>query len=303
MRTDVWLHAGSPTRFARARAEVATTQNLQGWFSYRRLADGASYLRWSGLCEFLVSPDGRRILYHRQKRAPVESFSVYLLGQVLSFSLLAFDSESLHGTVAVVNGGAIGFLGNCGYGKSTLGAALLARGFPILTDDLVALEQGEAGWRVHPGIPRIKLFPSVARRLLGSDQRRVPMNHRTSKLVLQLEDRQAVRRPVPLKALYVLSDPAQQGSHRSTRPRIEPLSGHQAFIEVIRAAFNLVVLEKTRLAKQFAFATRLVAGVSVRRLTYARDLSLLPAVCDAVLADLVNVSGTATAQENGKFTT
>jgi hypothetical protein len=61
------------------------------------------------------------------------------------------------------------FLGDRGYGKSTLGAALLARGFPILTDDVVVVDVGGGQWTVHPGVPRIKLFPSVQRELLGSD--------------------------------------------------------------------------------------------------------------------------------------
>jgi hypothetical protein len=175
----VRLRAASATRFERARAEHAPEHDAHAWFRFHRLADGSAYLAWTGLFEFLISPDGREILYHQHKTAAPESFGVYLLGQVLSFSLLSLGTEPLHGTTVVVGGGAVALLGDCGYGKSTLGAALLARGFPILTDDLVALEKSDIGWMVQPGIPRIKLFPAVARRLLGSDQGGTPMNRRT----------------------------------------------------------------------------------------------------------------------------
>jgi len=47
-----------------------------------------------------------------------------------------------------------------------------------------------------------------------------------------------------------------------------------------------VIVERPRLTSHFRFATRLAAGVPVRRLTYVRHLSSLPAVVDAVLADL-----------------
>ena len=310
-RPDVLLHAGSTTRFARARDEHPPGDDTRTWFRFHRLADGSAYLKWTGLFEFVISPDGREILFHRQKTAAPESFSVYLLSQVLSFSLLSFGTEPLHGTAIVVGGEALVLLGDCGYGKSTLGAALLARGLPILTDDLVALEKSDVGWMVRSGIPRIKLFPAVARRLLGSDLGGTPMNGGTSKLVLPLGPGQAVSRSVPLRAIYVLSPP---GEHRSVKGRpvqIERLSGREAFLEVIRAAFNLMALDSSRMASQFAFARRLILDVPVRRLAYPRNFSRLSTVCDALLADLAALSlkdpgastaGTATAQWNGDHT-
>lgn len=248
--------------------------------------DGATYLQWSDLFEFLISADGRRIDYRPLKHATAESFSVYLLGQVLSFSLLALGVEPLHGTVAVIEGHAVGFWGDCGYGKSTLGAALLARGCPILTDDVMVLEEKNAVFTVHPGLPRLKLFPAVARRVLGTGLPGTPMNQRTSKLVLPLGPGQSCRRAVPLKALYVLSDPSGRTRARPARPRIEPLSRRDACLEVIRAAFNLSVFERERLANQFAFATRLATSVPVHRLIYPRRMSALPEVCDAVFEDV-----------------
>jgi hypothetical protein len=207
-----------------------------------------------------------------------------LLGQVISFSLLAFGLEPLHGTAVVVEGGAVVFLGNCGYGKSTLGAAFLARGFPVLTDDLVVLQEGEEGWSVHRGIPRIKLFPAMARRVFRSQSTGTPMNDGTSKLVLPLKGPQVAGETVPLRAFYVLSDPKPR--ERPLHVRIGALSGGEAFLELLRAAFNLIVIDRERLATQFAIATRLAGSLPVRRLTYPRKLSALSGVCDAVLADL-----------------
>jgi hypothetical protein len=285
VRADVCLGAGRADRFARARSQIAAPRP-QDWFGCHRLADGTTYLQWSGLFEFLISPDGRLILYHRLNRSRLESFTTYLLGQVLSFSLLSLGVEALHGTVVVVDGAAIAFLGDCGYGKSTLGAAFVARGVPMLTDDLIVAEEGDTGWAVHPGIPRIKLFPSVARRLLGKHLGGTPLNDGTSKLVLPLKEGQVVRRITPLTAIYVLSDPERGKSRGSTLPKIERLSGREAFFEIVRAAFNPVVVERPRLTNHFRFATRLLTTARICRLTYSRRFSSLPAVCDAVLSDV-----------------
>lgn len=280
------LRVGEPARFEGIAPRETTDRPSRDWFYCRRLRTGSTYLRWTGLFEFLVSADGRDIRYHQLERATPESFSTYLLGQVLSFSLLLFGVEPLHGTAVVVDGKAIAFLGNCGYGKSTLGAAFLRLGFPILTDDLMALEPTASGYAVHPGMPRLKLFPSVSRRVLGVERGGTPLNNGTSKQILPLAAGQVSRRRAPLRALYVLSEPTPGGRRPAARIELERLSARDAFLEVIRNSFNTIVVDRDRLANQFAFASRLVAAVPVKRLSYPRSLSLLPAVCEAVLADL-----------------
>jgi len=264
----------------------APLRRARGWFVCRSLADGSTYLRWRGLFEFLVSPDGRRIAFRHLSRATHESFGVYLLGQVLSFSLLARGAETLHGTVVSIEGQGIALLGDCGDGKSTLGAALLARGFPIVTDDLIALERRGQNWLVHPGAPRLKLFPPVARALLGASVGAARMNHLTPKLVLPLADGAgSTPNAVPLRAMYVLTAPDDPGS-RATKPRLSRVDGSAAFLQIVRSVFNLQVLTPQRFETQFAFAASMAATVPVKRLHYPRRLRCLPAVCDAVLRDV-----------------
>ena len=83
---DSW---GASGRAAAAAAGADPTD----WFVHGRLPGGATFLRWRGLFEFLISRDGRRIEWRRLPRATTESFRSYLLSQVLSFSLLARGAE------------------------------------------------------------------------------------------------------------------------------------------------------------------------------------------------------------------
>lgn len=288
-RPDLVLRSATSAHFESARSRLNEARSAADWFACVRLADGNTYIRWQNLFEFLVSADGGLILYRRQSKAAQDSFSVYLLGQVLSFALLAHGVEALHGTVSVVNGEAVAFVGNCGEGKSTLAAAMLARRCPMLTDDLVVLDERDGGWMVQPGVARIKLFPSVAKKVLGRVPRAARMNRWTSKLVLPLSGSQSALRPVPLRAIYVLSQ-SEQVTRRRIPVQLESLGGSQALLEVVRAAFNLVVVDRDRLANQFSFASRLAAGVPIRRLIYPRRLSLLPSVCDAVVSDVADLA-------------
>ena len=277
-RAAIRLNEGNTELFERARLQVP--RSARDWFYSRRLEDGSRYLRWTDLFEFLVVPDGRRIWYRPLRKATYESLTTYLLGQVLSFSMLAAGSEPLHGTVMVHDGAAVGFLGHPGAGKSTLGAALLARGLPMLTDDLVALAPLKQTFGVHPGLARLKLFPRVLRAVLGDPAGHRPrMNAATTKRVVPVAHR-AFPRVAPLRALYVLGRPAGE------RIRIEPLSTAQAMLHAVRHTYNTVVGDPERRANQFDSARRLAAAVPMRQLRYPRRLSRLSDVCDAVLQDI-----------------
>lgn len=252
------------------------------WFQYRTLSGGAAHLEWRGLFEFLVSPDGRTIHYRRLARATDHSLGTYLLGQVVSFSLVARGAEPLHGTAVTIDGEAVVFLGQSGEGKSTLGAAMLRRGARIVSDDLIAIHRRGSVRVVQPGPARLKLYRRVARAIVG--RRRESRMHRdTAKLVVPMRSHERSRRPAHLRAFYVLARP---NGRRTRDIAIETLSPGAAVIELVRASFNLVVSSPERERTRFAIASELARSVPVKRLTYPRSLAVLPEVCDAILRDL-----------------
>jgi len=281
----VELFRGSTSLFSRARRQAETTQPKGKWFRHIRLSDGADYIEWSGLFEFLVSADGHRIACRALNGASRESFQTYLAGQVLSFALLKQGIEPLHATTVVIGGEAVAFLGDCGYGKSSLGAAFLQAGHRLLSDDLLVVKEQDDRFVVYPGPPRIKLFPDIARNLLGERATVTRMNNQTPKLVIPLDENEAVppEGALPLKAIYVLKPPA---STRGPRITIRLLSGRRAFVELITNTFNTVVVEPNRLKRQFVLASRVTARVPVKSLSFPRAVARLPAVRQAVLSDL-----------------
>ena len=255
------------------------------WFDCGRLPDGSTYLRWHNLFEFLITPNGRTITFHRLAGATHESLATYLLGQVLSFSLLSFGCEPLHSTAVVIDGEAVAFLGDCGYGKSTLGAAFVARGFQVLTDDVLALETRNGAWVAHAGPPRLKLFPTVAAKVLAR-RSRARLNAGTAKLVLRLSPGESCERIVPMRSMYVLGDRPRGNPLASSRITVSPLRGEEAFLEITRAAFNLIQVDRARLAHHFEMASRLAVEIPIRRLQFPRRLRRLGDVCDAVISDV-----------------
>lgn len=251
-----------------------------GWFAHVGLRDGSEYLRWTDLFEFLISPDGKRIEGRSLAKSNAESFQNYLLNQVLSFSLLKLGFEPLHATAVVVDGRALAFAAMPGRGKSTLGAAFLEDGHRLLTDDVLVLDQAAGGFLAQPSMPRIKLFPEIARTLLGGDTGGTPMNEDTPKMIVPLDERRFCEEPVPLRAVYVLAE-----TRGAKRVSIRRMHARRAFVALTKHTFNPVVADETRLRQQFEFATKVASVVPVKSLSFPRRLELLPEVREAILAD------------------
>ncbi len=282
---EVGLLQGSRSRFSNALKEVRANTEEARWDWGVPLASGQTYLRGSGHFEFLISSDGRVILGRSLREESHEPIHTYLLGQALSFALIKQGFEPLHATAVNINGGAVAFLGESGYGKSSLGAAFIEAGHQILTDDLLVLSERDGRFTAYPGPPRIKLYPEVAGTVLPSNGEGTPIG-RTTKLVIPLGEHQVSSSAVPLQAVYVLGPPSPRESVRKN-VIIRRLSKRQACLALLRSPFNTAVTDSTRISGQFAFATALAANVPVKVIRYPRAMHLLPDVRDAILSDFI----------------
>ena len=252
-------------------------------FDVGSLAEGSNYVGLRGVGEILVSPDGRSLACHRYAQSSAESFNVYLLTQALSFALVKSGLEPLHATAVEIGGKAAVFLADCGFGKSTLAAAFLQAGHRLLTDDLLVLRRASAALLAHPGSPRVKLFPEMARKFLGDAIAGVPMNPHTHKLIVPLKEPRVSVHALPVGAIYALA-PASEAAR--TEVHIAAMNRKQAFVTLLASTFNRVILDSSRLRRQFATTQALANTLPVKVLSYPRSLDYLPAVLDAVVSDL-----------------
>lgn len=279
---EIELRTAPPDWFFEQIRGTQLHQSPDSWYQHARLPNRASYARWEGVGEFLVSPDGATIFCHQAAaEASSESFHVYLLGQALSFALVKQGFEPLHATTIVVNGEAIALLGEGGFGKSTLAACFLAAGHRVLTDDLLLARQAPHGILAYPGPPRIKLFPRTARRFLGAAASGVPMNTATRKMILPLDTSRVRSTPAPLRAIYALSPP--RTVFRKQSIQIERLSPREAFLALVKNTFNYRITDAQRLQRQFQHTSHLAGSVPVFRLAHPRSLDRLEAVRDRIL--------------------
>ena len=266
-----------------ARPPGTPLQRPFSGFDFDQLPDGSTYVRWDGIGEALISRSGQAITCFPFPHADWESFHVYLLGQALSFALVKGGFEPLHATAVVFEEQAVAFLGDCGFGKSTLAAAFLQAGHRLLTDDLLLLQTRTQSIVAFPGPGRIKLFPKVAGKFLADASSGVPLNPKTQKQIIPLNNSQISSEAMPLAAAYVLASPNK--AHDNS-VRITALTEKEAFINLLSNTFNRVIVDPDRLRRHFDAAQALANIMPIRKLSYPRSLEHLPLVREAILSDL-----------------
>ncbi|MDR3088733.1 MAG: hypothetical protein LBU39_02830 [Desulfobulbaceae bacterium] len=118
------------------------------------------YFAVKAVARYLVT-GGNRIVVEAMADAPPDAINTFLLGSCCGALLFQRGLLPLHGSAVATTAGAVLILGESGAGKSTLAANLNRRGFPLLSDDVCAIDCANAPV-LFPAYPQMKLTPESA---------------------------------------------------------------------------------------------------------------------------------------------
>lgn len=105
---------------------------------------------------FHVSADSRTLLCAPED-ADAPEWRRVLLDSVLGLVSLLHGYEALHAAAVMSPTGVVAFMGHTGGGKTTLVVELLRRGFPLMSDDVLALSREDGRIAAHPAPPVMNL--------------------------------------------------------------------------------------------------------------------------------------------------
>ncbi|HYD16567.1 MAG TPA: hypothetical protein VEB03_01040 [Candidatus Nanoarchaeia archaeon] len=240
-------------------------------------------LRYAGGIEFLIDATGTSVWTWWPSSQSFSTACMYLVGPVLGFVLQLRGYTSLHASCAAAEGGVIGFVGDCGAGKSTIAAALAERGYQVLSDDVLALRSHNGGFLVQPGPSRIRLWPSSVKMLFGSDDALPRLSTAFDKRYLEIsrEATQSDPAQIRLKTLYLL----RQRSDSDSAPFLGEIKPADALIGLVGNTYTSYLQDASRRARDFAFLGQVTASVRLRTLTPHTDPARLEDLCNLVLED------------------
>jgi hypothetical protein len=231
--------------------------------------------------QFVVDHAGGKIWSDWPAPLTLEDATTYLLGPVMGFVLLLRGLVCLHASAIVVDGKAIAFVGPAGAGKSTTAAAFAARGFSVLAEDVMTLDDRRDNFLVRPAYPCIRLWPASAATLYGSRSALPPLTPNWDKCYLDLTQRsgQFETEPRPLTAIYLLGE----RSDNPEAPFVEPVDRAEGLMSLIANTYATKLMDKEMRAREFDLLTRVLARVPVRRVTPHTDTNRIPELCDSIL--------------------
>ena len=241
------------------------------------------------MADFFIDAAGREVICSPDSRTSTRTLRHLFIDQVLPLVLNLRGQDALHATSVLTAAGLCAFIGASGTGKSTLAAALQLAGYPVLSDDCLVVREEDEQIVATPAYPGMRLWEDTIEALRHEGSLALPVADYTSKrrVVVYGQAEEIFAHPWPLVRIYApVRSTDGEPSETLTAPSIEPLSHGTAFVELVSALFRLDLTDREMLTRQFRFVGRLLSLVTIRRLRVPNTLSALPAVRDAILADL-----------------
>jgi hypothetical protein len=256
------------------------------WLSSAKLQEGY-LLHFEELSDFFVHKSGKEIVCLPKSGIPPNTIRHLLLNQVIPLVINLRGGEALHASAVLTPHGIIAFSGPAGSGKSTIAGSLLKAGYPLMSDDCLALIEKDGKIHGMAAYPGLRLWGDSFKLLFGNVRPHKPVAHYTDKQQVHITTKEQVipTKFHPLKRLYTIADPSEtDGKNKIV---IEPLTLRESFMALVRCAFRLDITDNNMLKGQFYFLKRVVSTVSIRRLIFPRDFKLLSALQAAILNDLI----------------
>lgn len=233
-----------------------------------------------GAADFFLQTD--RVVGQAPGSTSADLVELRFLGPVLSYWMERQGIPTLHASAVAVNGAAVAFLSGHGGGKTGLAAALMRTGHPLLTDDVLPIEETPRGLLARPGYPQVRMWPDEASHFV-EEWEKLP-------IVLPGLAKRRVRvgaggfgafcdTSLPLAGLYVVERKPEGPME------ILDVSPRDALIELVRHSFIPHLVEAAGLQpSRLDRLARLVRSVPVYRLVYPSGFERLPEIAEILMS-------------------
>lgn len=239
-------------------------------------APGRALFRFDSVARYSVT-DGHDVTIDPARNASHREIRACLFNAAFAALLHQRGVLALHAAAVSVGHRAVLFAGPSGAGKSTLLAALVARGYRMLSDDVAAITLDGAGNPiVHPGVPQMRLWSDAATRV-GVDIASLETVELSGAKYIVPAPRHLLGRSQPLDVIYVLE------AHDTPELRIEPFTGAARFEALRRHTYGRrIMYGLANEVPHFMLTTAVAHRVPILSVKRPRTLDVLDELADRV---------------------
>lgn len=280
-----WLHEVSDTQIETSYIADYKSECGEPALRVFRVFDGRYYrFRYADETEFVIDNAGTEVWAAWREPLTIEDTTTYLLGPVMGFVMLLRGVVCLHASAVAVGNEAIALLGPAGSGKSTTAAAFAERGYSVLAEDVVTLDDRGDHFLVRPGYPCIRLWPAAVEALYGSETHLPKLTPNWDKCYLDLSEN-FQKEPLRLAAIYHLSERL----YNTRAPFVQGLDRSEGLMSLVANTYATKLMDKQMRAREFELLTRVVSNVPLRRVTPHANAARLNDLCTRILSDFKSV--------------
>ncbi|EDL48944.1 HPr kinase/phosphorylase [Erythrobacter sp. SD-21] len=216
---------------------------------------------------------GHTIRLHPGLTADLPELRLFTLGSAWGALGYQRGFAMWHGSAVEMAGRTVLLCGDAGAGKSTMAAALCARGARLLADDLSRIEPGEEGARIYPSSARLKLGSEAIERFGWQDAVLQRDYFRDEKFHCAAPQHRAGERAQELHAIISLEE--------SDGLDLTRLNGAEALETAMRETmYRPEMLDALGAwGHQGGLAAQIVAQCPVYRMRRPKDFTALDEVC------------------------
>jgi len=191
------------------------------------------------IARFLIK-NGNHITVDSIELEDIQTICLYLMGSCIGSIIHQRGLLALHASAVNIQGQLVLFMGNSGAGKSTTAAILQQRGFQVVSDDTVVLnDKGQ----ITGGFPQIKLWEHALKNLDIATDGLSRIRHQISKYSFPIDNQSIDLATV--KAIYCLNGANQNAEGEFTLHQINGM-------------------DKFKLLREHTYRTQIMEGVGAQ---------------------------------------
>lgn len=230
------------------------------------------YRFWDFVGKFKIN--NNTIIVHPKLDVDNNILNKFILGTIFATLLRLRGLFVLHASAVNINGFAIAFSGFKGYGKSTTAMAFYNEGYPIISDDYIAIDFHNEIPMISQGFSCLKLSYKSAQYLYKNK-----VTNSFEKKRYFSVPRNYVAKKLPLKKIYFIE--------RNECSKIYDITGQNAFVELIKNTFGINMFKNTELAINFLQCNKIFRTVNLSKFILSDNLNDLDKLVKLVEEDIL----------------
>lgn len=180
--------------------------------------------------------NGNEIIIHPENKLPENLLRTLILSKGMGSILQQRGLLVLHASSVKMGDGAIVFAGFSGNGKSTITSVLNKNGYPLISDDLLAIKSEGTHFLAYSGFPRIKLWKDIIEDIMDNQEFAHIIHPESNKFSYSVEEN-FFQQALNIKKIFLIEN--------GEKNEIIKVNSQKALISLIKNSYNFNIFNSS----------------------------------------------------------